>query len=81
MVNRFLTEIRSLIGKPAPDIFLEAARRIGADPAYCRAFEDGEAGLLSAYTAGMQVVDVRICFVGTLHRHLTDEIESDLVTT
>mmetsp|Transcript_18328 Transcript_18328/g.60610 ORF Transcript_18328/g.60610 Transcript_18328/m.60610 type:complete len:249 (-) Transcript_18328:203-949(-) len=45
-------------GKPAPDIFLEAARRIGADPARCRAFEDGEAGLASAHAAGCHVVDV-----------------------
>ena len=45
-------------GKPAPDIFVEAARRIGADPARCRAFEDGESGLQSAYLAGCHVIDV-----------------------
>ena len=45
-------------GKPQPDIFLEAAKRIGVDPAKCRAFEDGESGLLAAYRAGMQVLDV-----------------------
>ena len=31
-------------GKPAPDIYIEAARRIGVDPRFCRAFEDGESG-------------------------------------
>ena len=45
-------------GKPAPDIYLEAARRIGVSPAECRAYEDGESGLISAYLAGCHVVDV-----------------------
>jgi beta-phosphoglucomutase-like phosphatase (HAD superfamily) len=45
-------------GKPAPDIYLEAARRLGVDPARCRAFEDGESGLRAAHAAGMHVVDV-----------------------
>ena len=45
-------------GKPAPDIFVEAARRIGVRPDECRAFEDGESGLISAFAAGCQVIDV-----------------------
>lgn len=45
-------------GKPAPDIYIEAARRIGVRPEDCRAYEDGESGLISAYRAGCQVVDV-----------------------
>jgi beta-phosphoglucomutase-like phosphatase (HAD superfamily) len=45
-------------GKPAPDIFIEAARRIGVDPAKCRAYEDGESGLMSAHAAGCHVIDV-----------------------
>lgn len=45
-------------GKPEPDIFLEAAKRVGADPRFCRAYEDGESGLISAYRAGCHVVDV-----------------------
>ncbi len=45
--------------KPAPDTFLEAARRLGVDPTDCRAYEDGEPGLESARAAGMDVVDVR----------------------
>ena len=45
-------------GKPAPDLFLEAAKRIGVDPARCRAYEDGESGLISAYRAGCHVIDV-----------------------
>lgn len=46
-------------GKPEPDIFLEAARRLNVCPTKCRAFEDGESGLQSAFKAGMEVIDVR----------------------
>ena len=46
--------------KPAPDIFLEAARRIGCDPAFCRGFEDAETGMLSLVAAGMEAIDVRL---------------------
>ena len=46
-------------GKPAPDIFLEAARRLGVAPADCYAFEDADLGLQSARAAGMVAVDIR----------------------
>lgn len=45
--------------KPAPDVFLLAAERIGIAPEDCVAFEDGEAGLLAARQARMQAVDIR----------------------
>jgi len=45
--------------KPAPDIFLEAARRIGVPPHLCRAYEDTELGLEAIRAAGMEAVDVR----------------------
>jgi beta-phosphoglucomutase-like phosphatase (HAD superfamily) len=45
--------------KPAPDIFLEAARRIGIQPQFCRAYEDTDLGLLAIRAAGMEAVDVR----------------------
>ena len=45
--------------KPAPDVFLEAARRIGIAPQDCCAFEDTPTGLTAARAAGMTVVDVR----------------------
>jgi beta-phosphoglucomutase family hydrolase len=48
--------------KPAPDVFLEAARRLGVEPARCTVYEDAEAGLDAARAAGMQVVDVRDLF-------------------
>ncbi len=40
-------------GKPAPDIYLEAARRLQVAPAACVALEDSEAGILAASRAGM----------------------------
>jgi HAD superfamily hydrolase (TIGR01509 family) len=46
--------------KPAPDIFLEAARRIGVPPAHCRAFEDTDLGMSAIRAAGMDAVDVRV---------------------
>jgi beta-phosphoglucomutase family hydrolase len=45
--------------KPAPDIFLEAARRIGVPPHLCRAYEDTDLGLEAIRAAGMEPVDVR----------------------
>jgi len=45
--------------KPAPDIFLEAARRLRVAPEHCQVFEDGELGLEAARTAGMLPTDVR----------------------
>jgi HAD superfamily hydrolase (TIGR01509 family) len=43
-------------GKPAPDVFLEAARRMAVDPAACAAIEDSHNGILAADAAGMAVV-------------------------
>jgi len=45
--------------KPAPDIFLEAARRIGVEPSRCRAYEDTDLGMTAIRAAGMEAVDVR----------------------
>jgi len=46
-------------GKPAPDIFLEAARLLGVPPGACYAFEDADLGLQAARVAGMVAVDIR----------------------
>jgi len=45
-------------GKPAPDIFLEAAARLEIAPERCLVFEDAPAGIMGAQSAGMEVVCV-----------------------
>ena len=45
--------------KPEPDVFLEAAKRLGVPPERCVVFEDTDIGLLAAQRAGMASVDVR----------------------
>ena len=45
-------------GKPAPDVYLEAARRLGVAPGGCVAIEDSHAGIRSAKAAGMRVVAI-----------------------
>jgi len=45
-------------GKPAPDVFLTAAARIGAAPDGCVVYEDAPAGLEAARRAGMRAVDI-----------------------
>ncbi len=50
--------------KPAPDIYLEACRRLGAQPAKCTALEDSATGVTAAVAAGMYVIGVPY-FTGT----------------
>lgn len=45
-------------GKPAPDVYLEAARRLGAAASACAAVEDSHSGIRSAKAAGMRVVAI-----------------------
>jgi HAD superfamily hydrolase (TIGR01509 family) len=45
-------------GKPEPDVYLEAARRLGVPPGQCAAVEDSHAGIRSAKSAGMRVVAI-----------------------
>jgi HAD superfamily hydrolase (TIGR01509 family) len=46
-------------GKPAPDIFLLAAKKLGAPPSACAGFEDSPAGLRGLYAAGIRSVFIR----------------------
>lgn len=48
-------------GKPAPDIFLLAAKRMGAPATECIVFEDAEPGLQAARAAGMDTAQVKAC--------------------
>ena len=45
-------------GKPSPDVYLEAASRLGADPARCVAIEDSSNGIRAGHAAGMAVIAV-----------------------
>ena len=49
-------------GKPAPDVFIEAARRLGVAPADCLVFEDAPMGIEAAQAAGMRVVALTTSF-------------------
>jgi HAD superfamily hydrolase (TIGR01509 family) len=58
LLNRFVavaTGDEVVNGKPAPDLFLLAAQRLGVEPAQCIVFEDAEAGTIAAHRAGMTV--------------------------
>jgi HAD superfamily hydrolase (TIGR01509 family) len=45
-------------GKPAPDVYLEAARTLETEPARCAAIEDSQNGILSGAAAGMRVIAI-----------------------
>ena len=45
-------------GKPAPDVYLEAAKRLGIEPAECAAIEDSANGIRSAHAAEMAVIAI-----------------------
>jgi beta-phosphoglucomutase-like phosphatase (HAD superfamily) len=53
-----IVEAKDLPGKPAPDIFLAAARALGVPAEACVAFEDAENGVRAAAAAGMTVVGI-----------------------
>jgi beta-phosphoglucomutase-like phosphatase (HAD superfamily) len=59
LFNTIVTSEDIIRQKPAPDIFLEAARRLGVPPHLCRAYEDTDLGLEAIRAAGMEAVDVR----------------------
>ncbi|WP_431917881.1 HAD family hydrolase [Amycolatopsis tucumanensis] len=58
LVEVALSSEQVAAGKPAPDVYLEAARRLGKDPARCAAVEDTTNGLKAALAAGMTVYAV-----------------------
>lgn len=58
-------------GKPAPDVFIEAARRLGVDPDDCLVFEDAPMGIEAAHAAGMRVVALTTSFHASHFAQLT----------
>lgn len=56
LFDTIITPINVARGKPAPDMFLLAAERLGIAPADCLVFEDGLSGMEAARAAGMQAV-------------------------
>jgi pseudouridine 5'-phosphatase len=65
-------------GKPAPDIFLCAARELGADPRDCAVVEDSPAGVRAGCAAGMQVVAVPYPGMDSDHVGEADLVASSL---
>lgn len=53
--NEMITSCEVGLGKPAPDIYLEAAKRVGVNPKECLVFEDVIAGITAGKRAGMKV--------------------------
>lgn len=67
-------------GKPAPDIFLIAARQLGVEPGACLVVEDSPAGVEAAYKAGMRVYWIPDGHEPTEHgRAMADGVFDDLV--
>jgi len=58
-----VTQEDTKLHKPEPDVFLEAARRLGVAPGACTVYEDTDLGIEAARRAKMQWVDVRPLYV------------------
>jgi HAD superfamily hydrolase (TIGR01509 family) len=61
IADRFQTTVSSeevARGKPAPDVYLEAARRLGVEPTRAAAIEDSHNGIRAAKAAGMRVIAI-----------------------
>lgn len=75
LFKSILTASDSYKPKPAPDIFVAAAKKLNVTPKQCLVFEDGDLGLEAAKNAGMQTVDVRNDnLVNTLSKELVRRI-------
>lgn len=61
-IQEVVTSCEVSRGKPAPDVYLEAARRLAATPRQCLVFEDVPMGIRAGKNAGMQVCAVEDAF-------------------
>lgn len=79
-VDAHVASERGLRGKPAPDTFLEAARKLGVEPAKAAVFEDALAGVAAGRAGGFgYVVGVdRVGQAAALRDHGADDVVSDL---
>jgi HAD superfamily hydrolase (TIGR01509 family) len=68
-------------GKPAPDVYLEAARRLGVPPTDCVAIEDADLGAESAAAAGMRTVMIRRDGSISLDHASVTEITADVINS
>jgi len=59
LMDTVVTIEDSGVGKPAPDLYLLAAERLGVEPRFIQAYEDSDEGLEAARRAGMAVMDIR----------------------
>jgi mannitol-1-/sugar-/sorbitol-6-/2-deoxyglucose-6-phosphatase len=68
-------------GKPAPDVYLTTAKKLGVDPTECLAVEDSPNGMKAAKAAGMRslgVIDSRYVSIDEV-AHIADTVETSLV--
>ena len=77
MFDAILTSEDFARSKPAPDCYLEAARRFGVEPAECVVFEDSFNGLKSGRAAGMYVVGLATTNAADAIRPLCDRVVAD----
>ncbi len=73
--DEIITSCEVGAGKPAPDIYLEASRRVGVEPKHCLVFEDTVAGITAGKRAGMKVCAVEDAFTApkqALKKELAD---------
>lgn len=59
LVDTVVTIEDAKAGKPAPDLYLIAAERLGVDPQFVQVYEDSDEGMEAANRAGMRVIDIR----------------------
>ncbi len=76
-LDRYISEVVTAgevgKGKPSPDVYLEAARRLGVDPSKCLVFEDVPNGIKAGKSAGMRVCAIYDDFTAD-----SDELKRDL---
>tara|TARA_R110000744_G_scaffold160684_4_gene277008 strand:- start:2125 stop:2835 length:711 start_codon:yes stop_codon:yes gene_type:complete len=77
--GRVFTSSEVKNGKPAPDLFLHSAKKMGVEPHNCLVIEDSNAGIRAAQAANMHVIR----YIGASHlknKHITTQILDDVST-